>query len=67
MTTSTAPITRKYQSTTEETFSRSSVKNAPPMTGPTSVPRPPIITEMMNSPDSVHSIRSGVANAERMG
>src|SRR6267143_240001 len=67
MTISTPPITMKYQSTTDETLSRRIVKNAPPMIGPTRVPRPPIMTEMMNSPDSVHSIRSGVAKAERMG
>src|SRR6267378_3392560 len=67
MTMRTPPMTMKYQSTTEETLSRRIVKNAPPMIGPTRVPRPPIMTEMMNSPDSVHSMRSGVAKAERMG
>src|SRR5262249_28740085 len=67
MTMRTPPITMKYQSTTDETLSRRIVKNAPPMIGPTSVPSPPIITEMMNSPDSVHSMRSGVANADRIG
>ena len=60
-------MTMKYQSTNEETLSRRIVKNAPPRIGPTRVPSPPIITEMMNSPDSVQSIRSGVANAERIG
>src|SRR5207249_2779857 len=63
----TTPMTMKYQSTMDETLSRRIVKKTPPMIGPTRVPRPPIMTEMMNSPDSVHSIRSGVAKAERIG
>src|SRR5437867_2553972 len=67
MTMRTTPMTMKYQSTMDETLSRRIVKKTPPMIGPTRVPRPPIMTEMMNSPDSVHSIRSGVAKAERIG
>src|SRR4030095_2023064 len=63
----TRPITMKYQSTYEETFSCRRTKKAPPMTGPTSVPIPPIMTMMMSSPEPVHSMRSGVANAERPG
>ena len=55
------PMTMKYQSTYDETFSCSTMKKAPPMTGPTRVPMPPIMTMMMNSPDTVHSMRSGVA------
>src|SRR6185369_4975726 len=63
----TSPITMKYQSTYDETFSCSRTKNAPPTTGPARVPSPPIMTMMMNSPETVHSMRSGVANAERPG
>src|SRR5215510_4362946 len=63
----TSPITMKYQSTYDETFSWSRTKNAPPTMGPARVPSPPIMTMMMNSPDTVHSMRSGVAKAERPG
>ena len=37
------------------------MKNAPPMMGPTSVPSPPIMTMMMNSPEMLQCMRSGVA------
>ena len=61
MRTSTSPITIEYHCTYDETFSWSTMKNAPPMMGPTSVPSPPIMTMMMNSPEMLQCMRSGVA------
>ena len=59
--TSTSPITIEYHCTYDDTFSWSRMKNAPPMMGPTSVPSPPIMTMMMNSPEMLQCMRSGVA------